>query len=56
VASPLVVGLGAEIADPLIGLAITLAILKITRDSWRTVRRSASPKDRRRRARRGRTV
>lgn len=38
VASALVVGLGLEIADPLIGLAITLVILKITWDSWRTVR------------------
>jgi len=26
------------LADPLIGLAITLVILKITWDSWRTVR------------------
>jgi cation diffusion facilitator family transporter len=34
------VGLGAEIADPIVGLAITLVILKITRDSWRTVTRS----------------
>jgi cation diffusion facilitator family transporter len=40
VASALVVGLGAEIADPLVGLAITLVILKITWDSWRTVRHS----------------
>ena len=31
------VALGAEIADPLVGLAITLVILKITWDSWRTV-------------------
>jgi len=38
VASALLVVLGAEIADPLIGLAITLVILKITWDSWRTVR------------------
>jgi divalent metal cation (Fe/Co/Zn/Cd) transporter len=38
VASALVVGLGVEIADPLVGLAITLVILKITWDSWRTVR------------------
>jgi cation diffusion facilitator family transporter len=34
------VGLGAEIADPLVGLAITLVILKITWDSWRTVTRN----------------
>jgi cation diffusion facilitator family transporter len=32
------VWLGAEIADPLVGLAITLVILKITWDSWRLVR------------------
>ena len=38
VASAGVVALGLQIADPLIGLAITLVILKITRDSWRTVR------------------
>jgi len=31
------VGLGAELADPIVGLAITLVILKITWDSWRTV-------------------
>jgi cation diffusion facilitator family transporter len=40
VLSALVVGLGAEIGDPLIGLAITLVILKVTWDSWRTVRAS----------------
>jgi cation diffusion facilitator family transporter len=33
-----VVALGATVADPLIGLAITLAILRITRQSWVTVR------------------
>jgi cation diffusion facilitator family transporter len=38
VASAIVVGVGLEIADPVIGLAITLVILKITWDSWRTVR------------------
>ena len=37
VASALVVSLGAEIGDPIIGLLITLVILKITWDSWRTV-------------------
>lgn len=40
VASAAVVALGVEIADPLIGLAITLVILNITWDSWRTVRYS----------------
>jgi cation diffusion facilitator family transporter len=38
VASALVVSIGAPIADPLIGLGLTLVILKITWDSWRTVR------------------
>ena len=38
VASALAVALGVEIADPLIGLAITLVILRITWDSWRVVR------------------
>ncbi len=38
IASALVVALGAPVADPLIGLAITLAILRITWQSWRTVR------------------
>ena len=37
VASALVVALGARIGDPIIGLLITLVILKITWDSWRTV-------------------
>ncbi len=38
VASALLVALGLQIADPIIGLAITVAILKITWDSWHTVR------------------
>lgn len=37
IASALVVGLGVPIVDPLIGLAITMVILKITWDSWKTV-------------------
>ena len=41
VASAVVVALGLQIADPLIGLAITLVILRITWDSWRTVRGDA---------------
>ena len=40
VASAIVVSLGAQIADPIIGLLITLVILKITWDSWRTVSRT----------------
>jgi len=38
VASAIVVALGLERADPLIGLGITLVILRITWSSWRTVR------------------
>jgi cation diffusion facilitator family transporter len=37
VASAIVVALGAPIGDPIIGLLITLVIVKITWDSWRTV-------------------
>jgi cation diffusion facilitator family transporter len=37
VASAAVVAAGARIADPLIGLSITVLILKITWDSWRVV-------------------
>jgi cation diffusion facilitator family transporter len=37
-ASAAVVALGLPIADPLIGLAITLVILQIAWASWRTVR------------------
>jgi cation diffusion facilitator family transporter len=43
VASAAVVALGLEIADPLIGLAITIVILRITWQSWRTVR-AGSPR------------
>jgi divalent metal cation (Fe/Co/Zn/Cd) transporter len=38
IASAIVVALGATIGDPLIGLAITAVILRITWQSWRTVR------------------
>jgi cation diffusion facilitator family transporter len=37
VVSAALVALGYPRADPIVGLAITLVILKITRDSWRTV-------------------
>jgi len=37
VASAVVVALGAPIGDPIVGLAITLVIFKITWDSWRLV-------------------
>jgi divalent metal cation (Fe/Co/Zn/Cd) transporter len=40
VASAIVVSLGAQIGDPIIGLMITLVILKITWDAWRTVSRT----------------
>ena len=40
IASAAAVAIGADIADPLIGLAITIVILKITKDSWVTVRRA----------------
>src|SRR5215216_2417197 len=38
IASAAVVAIGLPIADPLIGLAITLVILRITWQSWRTIR------------------
>jgi cation diffusion facilitator family transporter len=38
IASAAVVAIGAPIADPLIGLGITLVILRITWQSWNTVR------------------
>jgi cation diffusion facilitator family transporter len=38
IASAIVVAIGFPVADPLIGLAITLVILRITWQSWNTVR------------------
>jgi cation diffusion facilitator family transporter len=38
VLSALIVGVGFEIGDPLIALMITLIILRITWQSWRTIR------------------
>ena len=38
IASAAAVAVGVPIADPLIGLAITLVILRITWQSWQTVR------------------
>jgi divalent metal cation (Fe/Co/Zn/Cd) transporter len=40
VASAIVVAIGVPIADPLIGLAITVVILRITWQSWETIRGS----------------
>lgn len=45
VASAAVVGIGLPIADPLIGLVITLVILRITVQSWRTVRADGAAND-----------
>jgi len=42
VVSAVGVALGFELADPIVGFAITLVILKVTRDSWRTVRDAES--------------
>jgi cation diffusion facilitator family transporter len=42
VATAILVAMGAQLADPLIGLAITLVILRITWESWRTVRAGAA--------------
>jgi len=38
VASAIVVALGWRIADPIIGIVITLVILRVTWDAWRTIR------------------
>lgn len=38
VVSAITIALGVKVGDPIIGLVITLIILRITRDSWRTVR------------------
>jgi cation diffusion facilitator family transporter len=43
IASAIVVAIGLPVADPLIGLAITLVILRITWHSWQTVRASEHP-------------
>ena len=40
VASALLVGIGIPRADPLVGLAITLVMLRVTWDSWKTIRAS----------------
>jgi cation diffusion facilitator family transporter len=42
IASAAVVALGAPVGDPLIGLGITLVILRITWQSWRTVQGASS--------------
>jgi cation diffusion facilitator family transporter len=45
VASAAVVAVGLDVADPLIGLAITLVILRITWHSWLTVRDGATRRE-----------
>ena len=40
VVSAIAVGLGFEIVDPIVGLVITVVILRITWDSWRVIRSS----------------
>ena len=40
VASAILVALGAQVADPIIGLVITLTILRITWEAWHEVRRA----------------
>jgi divalent metal cation (Fe/Co/Zn/Cd) transporter len=40
IASAAVVAVGVPIADPIIGLVITLVILQITWKSWHTIKRS----------------
>ena len=40
VGSAIIVALGFELGDPLIGLAITLTIVRITWQSWQTIRAS----------------
>jgi divalent metal cation (Fe/Co/Zn/Cd) transporter len=41
IASAALAAVGLDRADPLIGLAITIVILKITWDSWRVIRATA---------------
>ncbi len=38
IGSAIIVALGFDLGDPLIGLAITLVILRITWQSWQTIR------------------
>jgi cation diffusion facilitator family transporter len=45
VASAAAVALGAPIADPLIGLGITVVILEVTWSSWKTIRGSLGRED-----------
>jgi divalent metal cation (Fe/Co/Zn/Cd) transporter len=42
IVSAVAVGAGLDVADPLIGLAITALILRITVHAWRTIRADQS--------------
>jgi cation diffusion facilitator family transporter len=42
VASAVLVSVGVQVADPIIGLAITAIILRITAQAWRTIREGTS--------------
>jgi divalent metal cation (Fe/Co/Zn/Cd) transporter len=41
IASAALVALGWEVGDPIVGLLITLVILRVTWDAWRTIRDGA---------------
>jgi divalent metal cation (Fe/Co/Zn/Cd) transporter len=41
IASAALVALGWQTGDPIVGLLITLVILKVTSDSWRIIRAGA---------------
>ena len=43
IASALAIAAGAPTLDPVIGLGMTAVILRITRESWRTVRGYSHP-------------
>jgi cation diffusion facilitator family transporter len=45
IASAALVALGWETGDPIVGLAITFVILKVTWDSWQTIRRGVHVRD-----------
>jgi divalent metal cation (Fe/Co/Zn/Cd) transporter len=51
IGSAILVALEAPIGDPIIGLAITLIILKITWDSWRIVSTRSAASERHQRSR-----
>jgi divalent metal cation (Fe/Co/Zn/Cd) transporter len=46
IASAALVALGWEVGDPIVGLLITIVILKVTWDAWRTIRVGVHGRDR----------